>query len=275
MWSILEKVFRSLINEPVNVFRLSIIFVLVCSFIFTILQGNASTRDPGQNLPLMIFGMSLIMCILIFVEGKTAALLLSITLVGTVVAREEFIIKITHMFRSDPGQLDIYMQDYKQRTEVPNVVSFSKRVEKEISSSLGDQIKDEEKEQIIRIITEAQLASTLDRIRGAGNVRLLSWFEEDRREWLQRSRSLEGDRGFDNDVRVLVREGAIDCTLGKSLANATELAKCKLTPLGQELVDLPEKRLQACLSRIPSDASDGQRMLAEITCERDVENWEF
>ena len=30
--------------------------------------------------------------------------------------------------------------------------------------------------------------------------------------------------------------------------------------------------LKACLSRIPSDASAGQRMVAERTCERDAEN---
>jgi len=30
--------------------------------------------------------------------------------------------------------------------------------------------------------------------------------------------------------------------------------------------------LDACLSRIPSDASAGQRMVAELTCKRDAEN---
>lgn len=30
--------------------------------------------------------------------------------------------------------------------------------------------------------------------------------------------------------------------------------------------------LKACLSRIPSDASAGQRMVAERTCQRDAEN---
>ena len=30
--------------------------------------------------------------------------------------------------------------------------------------------------------------------------------------------------------------------------------------------------LDACLSRIPSDASAGQRMIAERTCQRDAEN---
>ena len=30
--------------------------------------------------------------------------------------------------------------------------------------------------------------------------------------------------------------------------------------------------LDACLSRIPSDASAGQRMVAELTCQRDAKN---
>ncbi len=33
-----------------------------------------------------------------------------------------------------------------------------------------------------------------------------------------------------------------------------------------------EDTLQACLARIPSDASAGQRMLAERSCERDQTN---
>lgn len=33
-----------------------------------------------------------------------------------------------------------------------------------------------------------------------------------------------------------------------------------------------EDSLSACMSRIPSDASEGQRMIAEQSCERDQEN---
>jgi hypothetical protein len=33
-----------------------------------------------------------------------------------------------------------------------------------------------------------------------------------------------------------------------------------------------EDSLSACMSRIPSDASEGQRMLAEKSCERDQAN---
>ena len=33
-----------------------------------------------------------------------------------------------------------------------------------------------------------------------------------------------------------------------------------------------EDSLSACMNRIPSDASEGQRMIAEQSCERDQEN---
>ena len=234
MPSFVEKIFRNSFKEPGNIFRLSIVFVLICSFIFTIFGINIS-REAGENLPLLIFGMSLIMCILIFVEGKTAALLLSITLVGTVVAREEFIIKITHMIRSNPQQLGTYLEDYKQPAEIQAVASISDIVEKEIKKSLGGQIKESEKEQIIRIVTKAQLSNIHDRIKREGNIRLLGWFENDRDRWLREISTLWDNKFFLRDARVLVREGVIDCTLSEASATRTELAECRLTALGQEI----------------------------------------
>jgi hypothetical protein len=41
------------------------------------------------------------------------------------------------------------------------------------------------------------------------------------------------------------------------------------TGLGRIAVGAVEDSLQACMARIPSDATSGQRMLAERTCERD------
>lgn len=241
MWTFLERAFQGSLKKPGNVFRLSIVFVLVCSFILTIFESIIPPAS-GQNLPLMIFGMSLIMCILIFVEGKTAALLLSITLVGTVVAREEFIIKITHMIRSNPEQLGTYLGDYTEQTQLKDVASIGEIVASEINKRFGDRIEQSEKEQIVRIVTRVQLANTLDRINIKGNARLLRWFKDDRNMWLIRIEGLQDNQFFNRHARILVREGAIDCTLGEPLASRTELAKCRLTPLGKELAALVEEQ---------------------------------
>jgi hypothetical protein len=43
----------------------------------------------------------------------------------------------------------------------------------------------------------------------------------------------------------------------------------KASGLGTVAAGSPEDTLQACLARIPADATPGQRLLAEQTCRRD------
>lgn len=42
--------------------------------------------------------------------------------------------------------------------------------------------------------------------------------------------------------------------------------------LGEAASGAVEDTLKACLARIPKDATDGQRMIAQDTCKRDQEN---
>jgi hypothetical protein len=54
---------------------------------------------------------------------------------------------------------------------------------------------------------------------------------------------------------------------GSSMATATTSPNSRLAPAA----GTAEDTLQACMARIPQDASPSQRMLAERTCQRDEE----
>lgn len=60
---------------------------------------------------------------------------------------------------------------------------------------------------------------------------------------------------------------ATDGGSGQSSADSSGAAPAK--GLGRIAVGAVEDTLQACIARIPSDATAGQRMLAERSCERD------
>lgn len=63
--------------------------------------------------------------------------------------------------------------------------------------------------------------------------------------------------------------GSGQSSASPSGSSGSSPAAASATGLGRIAVGAVEDTLQACMARIPSDATAGQRMLAERSCERD------
>jgi len=125
--------------------------------------------EAASKFPLLILGIVSIMLILISVE-KTYVSAMAILIIGTVVAQEDFLLKVAHMIKGSSVPVESYLQPGYDSGKSASIEQerLHQEVANEIEKVLGQSLSDPKKQQITDLLSQAHVADVTNRVRTKG-----------------------------------------------------------------------------------------------------------
>jgi hypothetical protein len=153
------------VSNPQKATRLVSAFLFFCCvvgvFIIWLTKG-----DGAAKIPLLILGIVAIVLILTTVE-KSYLCGIAIVIIGTVVAQEEFLLKVAHMFRGSPVPVEQYLTGYETK-QVQSDQRLQATIAQQIEKIVGEKLSEQKKQEISEVITQARLADLATRTESTG-----------------------------------------------------------------------------------------------------------
>jgi hypothetical protein len=236
----LKKAADKAFGDPSALLQTMSVALLLLSFV-AVLGGWIFGID--LKVPLVLFGILTILLLLLLNSQKMsttggAGLILALGLVGTIIAREDFIIRIMHMWRGQPASLGEYRQ--VSTTDVRAVVAPRDTKEEIIAlvrQELSSSLKPETERKIEKVVERGEIEGIADRVASLEFL-LLDIAKEGR----EASRRFVGKYGiidaFRADMRRLQAEGIIKY-------ERDDLGPCDITSLGKRVAEVVRARQSA------------------------------
>jgi len=223
--------FAKTFSDPQKAARFATTLLFVAAVIGVFLIW-AIAGDARSKIPLLILGIVSIVLILTTVE-KSYLCGIAIIIIGTVVAQEDFLLKVAHMFRGPPGSVEQYLQTYGDRKAAPlHDDQLKVAVTQQLEEIIGERLPENKKEEITQLLTQARVADAETKLRAKGAVDIpLRRFIEQGSELDSFLKQFEKTDFFLADLTFLRDNGFVRCT------RPDEPRTCQGTDLGRRAIE--------------------------------------
>jgi len=148
----LTRLRKQFADAPAAALSTSSLVMLATAFAATLCAWMFGP-SASYKVPLLLFGVAAII-LLVLVCQTGIALGVSVLIIGTVVAPEDFLIKIAHIMRSQPGAIEPYLKGYESKPNARPEDVAARIAEKITQGSAG--LGEKDKERIENILGEAE-----------------------------------------------------------------------------------------------------------------------
>lgn len=227
-----KKAAGKALDDPSALLQVTSVILLVISFL-AVLGGWVFRID--LKIPLVLFGITMILLLLLHSQKMSTTggvgLIVALGLVGTIIAREDFIIRIMHMWRGQPAALGEYLQASGAEIRPLATRDIKNEVIEIVRQELQVPLKPETEKRIEKAVEQAEIERLTDKVRVVPDFVLL----DIAREGKDAARRLVDQYGqnetFRADMRLLQSTGVITC-------EGNNLATCEITPLGKRVSEV-------------------------------------
>lgn len=234
----LKKAIGKALDDPSAFLHLTCVVLLALSFV-AVLGGW--TLGVDLKIPQVLFGIMTMLLLLLNSQKMSTTggigLILALGLVGTIIAREDFIIRIMHMWRGQPAALSEYLQasgaEVKPLTPARDI---KEEVLAIVRQELKIPLKPETEKRIEKVVEQAEVERVADRVKRVPNFVLRSITKEGKDAAARLVRQYGTIEDFNKDMRLLQREGVFKC-------EKEDLSTCEATDLGKKVADIRDRPL--------------------------------
>ena len=219
----------SFLREPLLLFRFAAAVILLGSSVLVLLAwlfGDASLNDLRP--PLVLIGLS-VMIFALSLNPAWGGVLLTVGIVGYLVAPSEYITRLAHIFMGSGTPL----QDYPRAIGIATTSDVGVNAQltetiNEILSQRGLQLTPEISKEIDQAITNEEVERLAFRVAGQGADYPLEEVAAGRTSRLANEHA--GENYFDRDMGFLLRQGLIE-------ANDSDYRDATITELGSRVAE--------------------------------------